>query len=159
MESAKHPMKVQVEISRLLHGINYRWHRCVVSGQEKAGVDQETVVNGRILGYLSWMRDEDVYQKDLEKVVGLTKSAISTILSRMEEKGYIERQPVRDDARLKRIVLTERGTETQNLMQKSLDEADQNFVKGLSPEEQQELIRMLQIIYNNMKEMEAEIKS
>ncbi|MBR0087451.1 MAG: winged helix-turn-helix transcriptional regulator [Lachnospiraceae bacterium] len=158
MSQTERPYRIQAEIGRLLHIVNYRWHRCVVTGQEKAGMDQETIVNGRILGYLS-MEKNDVYQKDLEKVVGLTKSAISTILSRMAEKGYIERQSVEGDARLKRIVLTPFGEETQQIMRQSLEKADENFVKGLSEEEQKELLRMLTIVNNNMKEMEAETKS
>ncbi len=39
-----------------------------------------------------------------------------------------------------------------------MDETDENFVKGLSEEEQEELIRMLRIIHTNMKELEAETK-
>lgn len=153
----EHPNTNQAEISRLLHAVNYRWHRNVVSCQEKAGIDQETIVNGRILGYLE-MAQEDVYQKDLEKVVGLTKSAISTILSRMEQKGYIERLAVPGDARLKRIVLTEYGHRITHDLKQAMDETDENFVKGLSEEEQAELIRMLRIIHTNMKELEAETK-
>ena len=77
----------------------------------------------------------------------------------MAEKGYIERQSVEGDARLKRIVLTPFGEETQQIMRQSLEKADENFVKGLSEEEQKELLRMLTIVNNNMKEMEAETKS
>ncbi|MBQ6551140.1 MAG: MarR family transcriptional regulator [Lachnospiraceae bacterium] len=157
MEKQEHPVMNQVEISRLLHALNYRWHRNVVSSQEKAGIDQETIVNGRILGHLEFTK-EDVYQKDLEKVVGLTKSAISAILSRMEQKGYIERQSVQGDARLKRIVLTEYGHRITHDLKQAMDEADATFVKGLSEAEQQELIRMLRIIHTNMKELEAESK-
>ena len=158
MSKTERPYRIQAEIGRLLHIVNYRWHRCVVTGQEKAGMDQATIVNGRILGYLS-MEQDDVYQKDLEKVVGLTKSAISTILSRMAEKGYIERQTVDGDARLKKIVLTPLGKEINMIMRQSLEKADENFVKGLSEEEQKELLRMLTIVNNNMKEMEGETKS
>ena len=157
MEKQEHPVMNQVEISRLLHALNYRWHRNVVSSQEKAGIAQETIVNGRILGHLEFTK-EDVYQKDLEKVVGLTKSAISAILSRMEQKGYIERQSVQGDARLKRIVLTEYGHRITHDLKQAMDEADATFVKGLSEAEQQELIRMLRIIHTNMKELEAESK-
>lgn len=157
MAFKEHPNKNQAEISRLLHAVNYRWHRNVVSSQERAGIDQETIVNGRILGYLE-MTEGDVYQKDLEKVVGLTKSAISSILTRMEQKGYIERQAVLGDARLKRIVLTEHGHRITHNLKQAMDEADENFVRGLSEDEQQELIRMLRIIHTNMKELEAETK-
>ena len=73
MSKTERSYRIQAEIGRLLHIVNYRWHRCVVTGQEKAGMDQETIVNGRILGYLS-MEKNDVYQKDLEKVIHREKT-------------------------------------------------------------------------------------
>lgn len=158
MSAEKNSFPIQMEISHLIHGLNYRWERCMVGVQEKAGLDQEAIVNGRIIGYLH-NADKDIYQKDLERVVGLTKSAVSTILTRLQAKGYIERQSVEGDARLKKIVLTPYGEEIRESLIKSLDEVDQNFVKGLTQKEQKELVRMLRVVYRNMKEMEAETKS
>ena len=158
MDKEKNPFNTQMQISGLLHAVNYRWHRIVASGQEKAGIDRETMVYGRILGHLHYNQDKNVYQKDLETVVGLTKSAISTILTRLEMRGYIERQSVEKDARLKRIVLTPEGEEVSDNLQKAMITADEQLVRGLKNEEQQELLRLLRIIDETMKEMEGEIR-
>ena len=156
MSKEHKPPSTQMQISGLLHAVNYRWHRMVSYGQEKAGIDRETIVYGRILGHLLYNRDKNIYQKDLEKVVGLTKSAISTILTRLETRGYIERQAVENDARLKRIVLTPDGEKVCWDLQNALVTADEQLVRGLDPDEQQELLRMLRIINETMKEMEEE---
>ena len=158
MDKEINSLNTQMQISGLLHAVNYRWLRIVTSGQEKAGIDRETMVYGRILGHLHYNQDKNVYQKDLEKVVGLTKSAISTILTRLETRGYIERQSVDQDARLKRIVLTPEGEQISVSLQQAMEAADEQLVRGLNNEEQQELLRLLRIIDETMKEMEGETR-
>jgi len=148
-------VKKQQEIGFLIHQIQRRWFRLVFMKQAQFGLDQETIANGRILGYLHYSKDP-VYQKDIEKEAGLTKSAVSNLLSAMEKKGLLERKSVEGDARLKQIVLTELGEEMHLKMQKSMKYVDHSFSKGISEEEQAELFRLLTIINQNMKEMEAE---
>ena len=61
----------------------------------------------------------------------------------MERKGYIERQSVPQDARLKRLVLTEEGALLHEKTMRSLHQTDE-FVSGLlTPEENAELLRLL----------------
>jgi len=148
-------LKKQQEIGFLIHQIQRRWFRLVFMKQAQFGLDQETIANGRILGYLHYAKNP-VYQKDIEKEAGLTKSAVSNLLSALEKKGFLERKSVEGDARLKQIVLTDLGEEMHLKMQKSMSYVDKNFSKGISEEEQDELFRILTIINQNMKEMEAE---
>lgn len=73
--------------------------------------------NGRIIAYLYDNIDVDVYQKDIEKEFGITRSTASNILSRMELNGYIERVNVEGDLRLRKIMLTEKSiTHHKSLM-------------------------------------------
>ena len=71
-------------------------------------VEDVTPMHEWILSYLFWHRDEPVYQRDIEREFSITRSTVTNILQLMERKGYIERQSVPQDARLKRLVLTER---------------------------------------------------
>ena len=74
------------------------------------GVEELTSMHGRILGYLYWSRPKDVYQKDIEEHFNITRSSVSGIVKLMEQKGYILRQSVQGDARLKKLSLTDLGT-------------------------------------------------
>lgn len=65
------------------------------------GVEELTSMHGRILGYLYWSRPKDVYQKDIEEHFNITRSSVAGIVKLMEQKGYILRQSVQGDARLK----------------------------------------------------------
>ena len=60
-------------------------------------------MHGRILGYLYWSRPKDVYQKDIEEHFNITRSSVAGIVKLMEQKGYILRQSVQGDARLKKL--------------------------------------------------------
>lgn len=48
-----------------------------------------------------------VFQKDIEQELCIRRSTASNILQRLERDGYLIRQPLASDARLKEIILTE----------------------------------------------------
>ena len=73
------------------------------------GVEQATPMHGWIIEYLYRHRDAAVFQRDIEREFSITRSTVTNILQLMERKGYIERQSVPRDARLKRLVLTGGG--------------------------------------------------
>ena len=77
---------------------------------EKAGI---TKMQAWIIGYLYRHSEEDVLQRDLEAEFQIARSTASGILQAMEKKKLIIRQSIPRDARLKRLVLTEKGTEFQ----------------------------------------------
>ena len=73
----------------------------------------------------------------------ITRSTVTNILQLMERKGYIERQSVPQDARLKRLILTEEGGRVHEKTMLSLHQTDE-FVAGLLTEEENaELLRLL----------------
>lgn len=93
-----------------------------------------TGVQVLILGYLDETKD-DVYQKDIEKLLDVRRSTVTNILHGMEKQELIERQSVNNDARLKKIILTEKAknilsvlneevTKTQNILIKDIPEKD-----------------------------------
>lgn len=62
-----------------------------------------------VLRYLQEHPDEDVFQKDLEAAFKIRKSTVSCMVELMEQKGMLTRESVNGDARLKRLVLTEKA--------------------------------------------------
>ena len=107
------------------------------------GVEQATPMHGWIIEYLYRHRDAAVFQRDIEREFSITRSTVTNILQLMERKGYIERQSVPRDARLKRLVLTEEGALLHEKTMHSLHQTDE-FVSGLlTPEENAELLRLL----------------
>ena len=112
------------------------------------GVEQGTPMHGWIVEYLYAHRDAPVFQRDIERDFSITRSTVTNILQLMERKGYIERQSVPQDARLKMLVLTEKVREFHEKTMLSLRQTVE-FVAGLLTEEENaQLLRLL----NKLKE-------
>ena len=106
-------------------------------------VEDVTPMHEWILSYLFWHRDEPVYQRDIEREFSITRSTVTNILQLIERKGYIERQSVPQDARLKRLVLTEKGACIREKTMQALHQTDEFVESLLTPEENAELLRLL----------------
>ena len=107
------------------------------------GVEQATPMHGWIIEYLYRHRDAAVFQRDIEREFSITRSTVTNILQLMERKGYIARQSVPQDARLKRLVLTEKGACIHEKTMQSLHQTDEFVESLLTPEENAELLRLL----------------
>ncbi len=75
--------------------------------------NKTTLMHSLVIGYLQDREDEhlDTFQKDIEKEFSINRSTTSEMLTLMSQKGMIKRLPVNYDARLKKIVLTDKSRE------------------------------------------------
>ena len=93
---------------------------------------------------------QKVCQKDVEKVVNLRPSSVSTLLSNLEKEGFLVRTVSEGDARTKYLELTEKGKYVcikDKLFMESCDGAIQT---ALTEGEQQEFDRLLQKIIDTI---------
>ena len=112
-----------------------------------------TVMHNWIIGFVAAHDGQDVYQKDVEAEFSLSRSTATNILQLMEKKGFITREPVEWDARLKKIVLTDRGREIQTRADRVIDGMERQLVKGIDPEELRCFSETLRKLRKNMEEM------
>ena len=85
-------------------------------------VSQElTGMHGFVIGYLYNNQQQEVYQKDLEKRFEIRRSTATQMLTLMEKNGLILRQPVPHDARLKKLVLTDKAIELHKQVVKEIE--------------------------------------
>ncbi len=103
----------------------------------KKEVDNMTCSNGWIIGMLcdAEVLGRDVMQRDLENELGITRSTASKVLILLEKKGVIARESVSYDARLKKIVLTEKSRELAGKLRADTTQMEAVLTKGFSPEE------------------------
>ena len=69
----------------------------------------------------------------------------------MEQKGLLERQSVPHDARLKKLVLTERSRRVLQEMCQTGMTIDARLLRGFSPEEVQTLYGFLDRMFQNLE--------
>ncbi len=126
-------------ISRQLDGFTASLGEDLVSGP-----------NLFILKYLVANQDKDVFQCDLEKVLSVTKSTCSKVLTTMQQKGLIERSGVAD-ARYKKITVTQKGKNLVEKCDKFIYAHDESLVKGLSEEQIQTFLFCIDTIKANIQ--------
>lgn len=133
-----------------LRSLNNLIRRYFVFSSHKKEIESVTGNNGWIIGYLADHQGQDIFQKDIEDYFTITRSTASKVLSLMERKGLIRRQAVLQDARLKKIVLTEKAWEISKIMQKDLEEFENNLIKGFAKGEIDMLISYIRRMKENI---------
>ncbi len=117
----------------------------------KSYVERITGTHGRVIGYLYNNRHRDIFQKDFEKEFDIRRSTASKILSLMEGNDLIKRESVSYDARLKRIVLTEKALEVQSVVEAAFSKMEEKIKEGISEEELTVFFRVLDKVNKNME--------
>ena len=108
-----------------------------------------TRVQGLLLGYLAHNRHRDIYQRDVEVELGIRRSTATRLLQALEKKGLLVRENDQQDGRLKRLVLTPKALGLSCGVEEELNEVERQLLKGISPQEQREFMRILGRIRGN----------
>jgi len=112
--------------------------------------DEVTGTNMRIIRFLKTNENRDIYQKDVEKEFGITRSTASRVLVLMEEKGLVKRLSVEHDARLKKLILTEKSALMGEEMRQIGEKTDAKLLEGFSEEEKKQLYAFIDRMAENM---------
>jgi MarR family transcriptional regulator, transcriptional regulator for hemolysin len=86
---------------------------------------------------------------EISQYQSVEKPTVTRAVSRLEELGYIERAPGKDK-REKRMRLTEHGVKIYKEIRITIDQFEEEILKGISEEEQMEAIKMMDVIRNNI---------
>lgn len=140
-------MKPVGDLIRTIHNMAGRTFDKKLREQE---LDFLTSGNGRIIGYLCERKNEDVFQKDLEVQFGITRSTASKVVNLMVEKGYIVRERVQGDARLKKLVLTPKAEGVAEFLYQNCMSMEETLLSGFSDEERVQFREYLERAKDNI---------
>ena len=73
------------------------------------------------------------------------------MLKLMETNGLIEKEPVPYDARLKKIVLTDKAIEIHNQIEQNINKLEESISRGITPEETEIFYKVLDKIKANLE--------
>ncbi len=91
-----------------------------------------------------------MYVSVLADTIHVSTPQASRMLKNMEEKGYIRREAVEGDARLKRIFLTEQGKETAARTKTMIEQIEHRVLEGIGKEELETFCKVVQKLLANM---------
>lgn len=132
-----------------------------LSHQLKRDLDQTAAKHGltrtqaMIIKYLEVETEKrDIFQKDIEKEFRIRKSSVTSVLQLLEKNGYIMRESVKEDARLKKLILTEQSRRVNAIIGDGLEKREEKFYQVLTSEEVEEFFQIVEKISNVMEEKE-----
>ncbi len=115
-----------------------------------------TGTHGWVIGYLYENRGKDVFQRDIEKQFSVRKPTMTAILQLMEKNGLIKRVRSENDARLKKIELTDLALEIHKRHEHNI-ECFENYIRsGVSEEELSVFFRVADKIFKNVTQAEKD---
>lgn len=150
--SEKKSRRVGLAIRRLDHVLR----KNLEVGVREEGIDEITLMHGWIIRYLYENKDKDVFQKDIEKNFSICRSSVTGIIQIMEKKGYISREFVAHDARLKKVMLTEKGIRSHQKIEELISWQNEQLTQGIDEEELQIFLKVAeQLRINAEKNIEV----
>ncbi len=133
-----------------LHKLDMEMKKLMDSCMRAAGYDEVTLTHGWILKYLYDSRDKEIYQRDIEKHFSIGRSTVTTIIQLMEKRDLIRRESVECDARLKKVMLTEKGYQHHYHVVANINVMHKKMMEGITQEEKETLLRITEKIANNI---------
>ncbi len=96
-----------------------------------------TGIQTRLIGYIykEEKNERDVFQRDIEDVLRIKRSSVTSLLQTMEKKGLLIRENVEGDARIKKLVLTEDARKLHDCTQNTLQEMESEIRALFTDEE------------------------
>ena len=110
-------------------------------------------MQAKILGFIyNNSPNMDIFQKTIEEEFDIRRSSVTSVLTLMEKNELIKRVSVSEDARLKKIILTDKGIEVKKLVYKEVIEIEKTISNILSDEELDIFINNLDILIKNLSD-------
>lgn len=110
-----------------------------------------TGLQSRIIKYIQrYSNERDIFQRDIEEEFKIRRSSVTSVLQTMEKNQLIIRESVKQDARLKKLVLTPKAISICNEINLSLDDFENHLKKGISDEEINQFTETLHKLLANL---------
>lgn len=112
-----------------------------------------STMQAKILGFIyNNSEDKDIFQKSIEEEFDIRRSSVTSVLTLMEKNELIKRVSVSEDARLKKIILTDKGIEVNKLVYREIFEIERVIYESLSKEELDSFIFNLDKLINQISD-------
>lgn len=144
----KNKLKLGLHISKINHIISRKMDASVINAID----DNLTISQAYVIDFISIEgKNKEIFQKDLEREFDLKRSSVSLMLNNMEKSDLIERVPVTEDARLKKIVLTEKSKKIYEKISIAIDSIENRLSEDITQEEIEVFQIVLEKIRNNLE--------
>lgn len=110
----------------------------------------------QVLVHLS--RHEGINQSGLAEILEVENITLGRLIDRLEEAGWVERRPDRNDRRARLLYMTEKVAPMMERMHALAEEARNEALAGLAPAEREALVDQLTRVRANLSERGAALR-
>lgn len=114
--------------------------------------NNSTPTQMKVLGYMIDNYGKEIYQKDLEEKLDLSRATISDVLKRMENNGLITRLQNENDVRSKRIILSDGANKVFEKGIERIDYIEKKAIKDISQGDLEVFIEVINKMIKNIYE-------
>lgn len=142
--------KPSIEIKKTHHCLR----RYIEAEVDKVIGGDLTGIQGVVIDFIYYKsieKGEDIYQRDIEERFSVRRSTATIMLQALEKKGYITKESVQHDARLKKLILTEKAIKMHESLDPIVAEFEQSLSEGISEADMEIFLKVLEQIRNNIK--------
>ena len=93
---------------------------------------------------------QDIFQKDIEEEYSLRPSTATELLKKMEQNGLIYREPMAKDARMKKIVVTNKALQYKDLVTKNILGLEEELTRDIPKEDLAVFFRVMEKMLENI---------
>lgn len=111
-----------------------------------------TMMQGWIIGYLCRNKDKEIFQKDIEQNFEIRRSTATNILQLMEKNGFIKREAVDYDARLKKICITPKAVALNYEIMEKIKATEKIILKDISKDELDIFLSVVEKMRTNLRD-------
>ena len=144
----QHEKNIGFNVRRLTNYIKRDMEKSSASGK----IILPKGVNGWAIHYFYDNREKEIFQRDFEQRFSIRRSTASNILKLMEQNGFIQRVSVKNDARLKQIILTDKAIKIHEEIMKDIERREAVLRKGFSDDEIEQFLGMIDRFVINLEE-------
>lgn len=89
-------------------------------------------------------------QRELAEKIGITPPSMTVALRKLEDQGYIVKEPDKEDQRVIRILLSDKGKECIEELKGIMESMEELLFQGISPEEKMFFRRLILEMRKNL---------
>ncbi len=148
----KHKAPIEeFRFGREVQNVANRFRRFGDENLQKEGI---TISQLRVIAYISRHGEKGVFQKELEEHFDIRRSSVTGLLQNMEKSGILVRSCSDTDARVKFVMLTEKGRRLDKELKTYIQNLESELMKGFAKEEKEVLRSYLLRMLENLDSVE-----
>jgi DNA-binding MarR family transcriptional regulator len=126
-------------------------HHLKMRMDENLSKNNLTISQFRVLAYLWEHENHKINQKQIHEFLEIKPSSMTKLITLLETKNLIKKEPDTEDARNTTIVLTKKGMKIKQICIKNIKETEKYLLKDFSQKEIETLVLLLLKIKEKIK--------